>query len=54
MREAVVVSTAVLTAALTAGGPAIAASVVDFAKNAGAVDGKSAVAANATLNGRKG
>jgi hypothetical protein len=45
---------AMVTAALTAATPAIAASVVDYARNAGKVDGKSAVGAAATPTKRAG
>lgn len=50
----VAASTALVTALVVAGGPALAATVVDFAKNAGAVNGKKAVAANASVAQRKG
>lgn len=50
----VAASTALITALVVAGGPALAATVVDFAKNAGAVDGKKAVSANASVVQRKG
>lgn len=43
-----------VTAALTAGAPAMAGAVVGFARNAGKVDGKSAVGAGASIAGRKG
>jgi hypothetical protein len=45
---------AVVTAALTAGGPVIAATVADYAKDADKVDGKHAVSASATVSERKG
>ncbi len=50
----VAASTALVTALVVAGGPALATTVVDFAKNAGAVNGKKAVAANASVAQRKG
>jgi hypothetical protein len=45
---------AAVTAMVTAGAPAIAEVIADFAKNADKVDGKHAVGFNATLNERKG
>ena len=45
---------AMVTAMLVASGPAIAATVVDYARNAGKVDGKSAVGAAATPTQRAG
>jgi hypothetical protein len=45
---------AMVTAAITAAAPAIAATVVDYAKNADKVDGKHAVGAGATVDQRKG
>jgi hypothetical protein len=44
----------VLTSLITSAAPTIANTVADFAKNAGAVDGKSAVAALASIDERKG
>ena len=45
---------AMVTAAVTAGGPAIAASIADYAKNADKVDGKHAVGSGASVTSRKG
>jgi hypothetical protein len=45
---------AMAVAMVTAGGPALARTVVDFAKNAGKVDGKKAVGANSSIHHRKG
>lgn len=42
------------TAAITAGGPAIAATIADYARNADKVDGKHAVGAGASIAARKG
>lgn len=50
----VAAATAVATALVVSGGPALAASVVAYAKNAGAVDGRHAVPANASVAARKG
>lgn len=50
----VAAATAVVTATVITGGPALAASVVAYATNAGAVDGRHAVPANASLAGRRG
>jgi hypothetical protein len=53
-RHTTTIVVAMVTAALTAATPAIAATVVDYARNAGAVDGKSAVGASATAKQRAG
>ena len=45
---------AAVSVALTATAPAIAATVVDFARNAGKVDNKDAVGASASIEDRKG
>jgi hypothetical protein len=50
--ETVVV--AALTAAVTAGAPAVAETIADFARNADKVDGKHAVGAAASIEQRKG
>lgn len=50
--ETIVVSAVV--AAVTAGAPALARTVADFARNADKVDGKHAVGANASVEDRKG
>lgn len=48
------IAVAFVTALVTAGGPAIAATVADYAKNADKVDGKHAVSASATRADRAG
>ncbi len=50
----VAAATGVVTALVVSGGPALAASVVAYARNAGAVDGRHAVPANASVAARKG
>ncbi len=50
----VAAATAVVTATVITGGPALAASVVAYAKNAGAVDGRHAVANTASVAARRG
>jgi hypothetical protein len=53
-RHLTTIVVAAAVAAVTAGGPAVAATVVGYAKNAGAVDGISAVRANAPVKDLKG
>lgn len=53
-RNLTTIVVAAAVAAVTAGGPAVAGSVVDFAKNAGTVDGLSAVRAGAPAAAQKG
>jgi hypothetical protein len=53
-RHASTAIVAATVAALTAGGPAIAGSVVDFARNADKVDGRHAVGAGASPTERAG
>jgi hypothetical protein len=49
-----IVVVAAVTAAVTAGGPAVAEAVVDLARNADKVDGKHAVGAAASVRARRG
>lgn len=53
-RHLATVVVAMLTAAITAGAPAIAAAVADFAKDADKVDGRHAVGAGASAGSRAG
>ena len=53
-RNLTTILVAMVTAAVTAGGPAIAATIADYARNADKVDGKHAVAAGSTVANRKG
>lgn len=53
-RHASTMLVAFVTAAVTAGGPAIAASIADYAKDADKVDGKHAVGAGTSVTNRAG
>lgn len=53
-RHSLTVVIAMATAALTVGSPAVAGTIVDFARNAGKVDGIHAVKASTKQAGRKG
>lgn len=53
-RHLTTIVVAMMTAAVTAGGPAIAGTIADYARNANKVDGKHAVGAGATAAQRAG